>query len=135
MYETLIPIAFGSTTAITGILWLNAKTQLLTMTQARNGLASENLGLRFDLEACARQCDNRRDEIVTKRAEIKTLTSKLTKAEARAVAAEIERDALISVGNAIAKVKAPKAPAAKVRSDAAPKPAAKRAFRAKAGAK
>lgn len=133
MYETLIPIAFGSTTAITGILWLNAKTQLLTMTQARNGLASENLGLRFDLEACARQCDNRRDEIVTKRAEIKTLTSKLTKAEARAVAAEIERDALKS--KLLAKVKAPKAPAAKVRSDAAPKPAAKRAFRAKAGAK
>lgn len=133
MYETLIPIAFGSTTAITGILWLNAKTQLLTMTQARNGLASENLGLRFDLETCARQCDNRRDEIVTKRAEIKTLTSKLTKAEARAVAAEIERDALKS--KLLAKVKAPKAPAAKVRSDAAPKPAAKRAFRAKAGAK
>lgn len=133
MYETLIPIAFGSTTAITGILWLNAKTQLLTMTQARNGLASENLGLRFDLEACARQCDNRRDEIVTKRAEIKTLTSKLTKAEARAVAAEIERDALKS--KLLVNVKAPKAPAAKVRSDAAPKPAAKRAFRAKAGAK
>lgn len=139
MYETLIPIALGATTAIAGVLWLNAKAQLRTMTQARDGLSQDLAGQRGrnnNLAKINTNLETQNLELTNENGDLKTQVQdwkrKLTKTEGLLSAAQMELDALKPKPKAAKKVAAKVASA--VRTDPAPTkaPARKRPAKTKA---